>query len=377
MPPIRVLIVDDAVVVRRMLSDALSSDPGIEVVGTAANGEIALAKIPELNPDLITLDIDMPEMDGLETLAEVRRRFPQIVVIMFSTLTERGAGATLDALALGARDYVTKPSNVGKVEVAMGRIRDELIPKIKVLCYVSRRSPRAAGRISSPAIDVAIRQPSDARSHPSRRTARLAPVQAVVIGVSSGGPNSLDAVLPALPADFPVPIVIVQHMPALFTRLLADRLSAKSLVEVMEAANGTSLAPGTVWIAPGGLHTIVRRRGTTVLLDTNDDPPVNSCRPSVDLLFESAANVYGAGTLGVVLTGMGQDGLQGCNRIRQAGGQILTQDEQSSVVWGMPGHVTRAGLADEVLPLHAMTGEIVGRVGKGSVPVAPAAPPVR
>jgi two-component system chemotaxis response regulator CheB len=365
-----VLVVDDAVVVRRMVSDALSSDLGIEVVGTAANGRIALAKIPELSPDLITLDVDMPEMDGLETLAEVRRRFPDIVVIMFSTLTERGAGATLDALALGARDYVTKPSNVGKVEVAKARIRDELIPKIKVLGYSSTRSSGAVRRISFPAMDTPLAPAPDFVPRPARPIGPPGPVQVVVIGVSTGGPNALDVVLPAFPADFPVPVVIVQHMPPLFTRLLADRLSAKSLVEVVEASAGARLVQGTVWIAPGGRHTIVRRHGTDVVLDTNEDPPVNSCRPSVDLLFESAARVYGAGTLAVVLTGMGQDGSQGCHRVRDAGGQILAQDQESSVVWGMPGYVARAGLADKVLPLEAIAGEISDRVGRRSIPFA-------
>ena len=352
MPKIRVLIVDDAVVIRRLVSDCLAQDPEIEVVGTAADGQIALAKIAQVNPDLITLDIEMPVLDGLKTLAALRKTHPKLPVIMFSTLTERGAGATLDALSLGASDYVTKPANVGSVGAAMQRIREELIPKIKGLCR-----PKAAPPAGSP-----FRPAAEApKTFVTQRAARARP-EILAIGVSTGGPNALSALLPGLTRNFPIPIVIVQHMPPLFTRLLAERLTAVSGLPSHEGAAGDLLRPGEVWVAPGGFHMEVARAADGVRLRTHEGPPENSCRPAVDVLFRSVAQAFGARTLAVILTGMGQDGLHGCECIREAGGQVLTQDEASSVVWGMPGAVTQAGLADKVLPLCELAAEINRRV---------------
>lgn len=352
MRKIRVLIVDDAVVIRRLLSDILGADPALEVVGTAATGTIGLAKIPQLSPDLITLDIEMPGLSGLETLAEIRKRYPTLPVIMFSTLTERGASATLDALALGASDYVTKPSNTGSMGAGIAAVREALIPKIKALCA---RLVGAAG---------AERPTPVVRTFGRAAAARPAgPVDVLAIGVSTGGPNALAALLPELPASLPVPIVIVQHMPAVFTRLLAQRLDAKTALRVGEGHEGTILEPGAAWIAPGGFHMeVVRARGATTLHLT-EGPPENSCRPAVDPLFRSVAKLYGARTLAVVLTGMGQDGLRGAEQIREGGGQILAQDEATSVVWGMPGAV--APLADRVLPLDQLGLEILRRIGVG------------
>ena len=325
MPKIRVLIVDDAVVVRRMVSDVLSSDPALEVAGTAPNGRIAMAKISHLNPDLVTLDVEMPVMDGLETLAAIRKTHPTLPVIMFSTVTERGASATLDALALGAKDYVTKPANVGSVGVAMQRIRDELIPKIKVFCSKGRHIGIAAKPAASP-----FRSPQKAK------TTRPQRIDIVSIGVSTGGPNALTELLSQLPVTFPVPIVIVQHMPPLFTKSLAERLSTLSEIGVREGARGEFLRGGCAWIAPGGYHMDLVREVATTQIHVHQNPPENSCRPAVDVLFRSVAKIYGRRALAVVLTGMGQDGLRGCECIREAGGQILIQDEPSSVVWGMP-----------------------------------------
>jgi two-component system, chemotaxis family, protein-glutamate methylesterase/glutaminase len=356
MRKIRVLIVDDAVVVRRMLTDILASDPAIEVAGVAANGRIALVRIPQVNPDLITLDVEMPEMNGLEALAEIRKLYPFLPVIMFSTLTERGAVATLDALSLGANDYVSKPANVGSVTAAQRQIREQLIPKVKALCkglIVLQDRPA---------------QPYVMPTHPGLEADRTKarrpswPVNAVAIGVSTGGPNALAEVIPQIPADFPVPIFIVQHMPPLFTRLLSERLASKSQIKVAEAAAGIIVQPGQAWVAPGDFHMTVAKVGAVTRILTNQNPPENSCRPSVDALFRSVAQVYGAGTLAVVMTGMGQDGLLGCTSIHDAGGQILAQDEQTSVVWGMPGFVVKAGLADAVLPLGKLASEIVRRV---------------
>ena len=351
---IRVLVVDDSVVIRRMVSNVLSSDPLIEVVGAAANGRIALAKIPQVNPDLITLDIEMPEMNGLEALAEIRKTYPLLPVIMFSTLTERGAAATLDALSLGASDYVTKPANVGNAALSMQRIREELIHKIKVFCS------KVVGPEGAPARPELPPAPA-----PKRRTApmgRREKPEIVAIGVSTGGPNALGEVLPALPADFPVPVVIVQHMPPMFTKLLAERLASQSAIHVGEGAFGESLEPAQAWVAPGDYHMTLARDTDSIRLRTNQAPPENSCRPSVDVLFRSVAETYGPRSLAVVMTGMGKDGLRGCEDIREAGGQVLVQDEASSVVWGMPGFVAQAGLADRVLPLERIGFEIVRKV---------------
>ena len=345
MPPIRILIVDDSAVIRRVLSDGLASDPTIEVVGTAANGQIALSKIPQVNPDIVTLDIEMPVMNGLDTLVAIRKIYPKLPVIMFSTLTERGGSTTLDALALGASDYVTKPSNTGSLDVTLGQIREQLIPKVKALC------PSRLGRQVPRVLPCVVR--------PSREAA---PVHVLAIGTSTGGPNALAELIPAIPEDFPVPIVIVQHMPPVFTRLLAARLNERSPLTVREGKAGQVLKAGEAWIAPGNYHMAVEKHGTSVWLVTNQDPAENSCRPAVDPLFRSVAKVYGANVLSVVLTGMGSDGVIGAQHIRERGGQVLVQDEKSSVVWGMPGQVAAAGLADGIYPLSAMSGEIIRRV---------------
>lgn len=348
---IRVLIVDDSVVVRRLLSDILGQDPEIEVVGIAANGRIALAKIPQVNPDLVTLDIEMPELDGLATLPLLRKDYPALPVIMFSTLTERGAGATLEALARGATDYVAKPANVGSVAAGMESVRVQLIPKIKSLCRPDLPLPAA---VKSPTLP--LRAPS---VNPPARTQRC---DAVVIGSSTGGPQALTALIKELPADFPVPIIIVQHMPPVFTRHLANRLDQECALSVMEAEGGESLMAGCVYIAPGDFHLEVKRQGVSLRTILSQAPPENSCRPAVDVLFRSAASVFGPALQGVVLTGMGQDGRQGSRCIVQAGGSVLAQDEASSVVWGMPRAVAEAGLASKVLPLRDIADELVRRV---------------
>jgi two-component system chemotaxis response regulator CheB len=384
---IRVLVVDDAVVVRRMLTDVLSAEPDIEVSGVAANGKIALQKIAQSTPDVITLDVEMPELDGVATLRQIRLTWPKLPVIMFSTLTERGAAATLDALAAGASDYVTKPANVGSVTAALTKIREELVPKVRSLAEASGvaisrppdsgpssraggagdgRGPGAAPGLGvkpaatsasglrsalTPSVPLAARPPGAIDKYP----------EIIAIGTSTGGPNALAAVLPALPADLSVPVVIVQHMPPLFTRMLSERLNAQSSLTVVEAQAGMVVKPGSVYVAPGDFHMEVRRSGTLVMLGLVQTPPENSCRPAVDVLFRSVARIYGPRVLGVVLTGMGQDGLRGCESICEAGGRVIVQDEPSSVVWGMPGFVARAGLAEKVLPLEAIAVEIVRR----------------
>ena len=346
MSKIRILVVDDSVLVRRIVSNLLDDDPALEVVGVAANGKIALAKISQVNPDLIILDLEMPEMDGLETLAAIRKQDKNLPVIMFSALTEIGATATLDALALGATDYVTKPQTMKSKEEALEHIREQLIPKIKIFC----------GRNNNNRIKI---QPTNKKQLTTNLPSKI---EVVAIGVSTGGPNALDAILPQLPANFPVPIVIVQHMPPVFTQRLAERLSQKCKIKVLEGFSAGILEPGIAWIAPGNFHMVVEKNSTSVQLFTHQEPPENSCRPSVDVLFRSVAKIYGRGTLGVVLTGMGQDGLQGCKCIQEVGGQIIVQDEATSVVWGMPGIVANSGLADRIVPLDQMASEIIRRV---------------
>jgi two-component system chemotaxis response regulator CheB len=357
MPRIRALIVDDAVVMRKLITESLSRDPDIEVVGTAANGRIGIQKIPQVNPDIITLDVEMPDMNGLEMLREVRKLYPKLPIIMFSTLTRRGAEATLDAIAAGATDYVTKPANVGSVGESIARLQEELIPKIKAHCKTQLPIRTATNRPSTPAAKPAATSSSAGREQPRRMA--VAPVEVVCIGTSTGGPNALADVLTTLPAEFPVPIVIVQHMPPLFTSLLAERLGKRSRLIFHEGAEGEAIRPGHVYIAPGGRHMTVRRVGTRVLLALNDDPPENSCRPAVDVLFRSVAALYGPGTLGVVLTGMGQDGAHGCEHIRERQGQVIVQDKPTSIVWGMPGAVVDAGVADRVVPLGQIATELV------------------
>jgi len=348
MGKIRVLVVDDSVVIRRVVSEVLGDDPDIEVVGTASNGKIAIDRLTQVNPDLITLDVEMPELDGLGALKQIRKTHPRLPVIMFSAITERGAEATLDALAFGASDYFTKPTSSGGLDESRELIRKELIPAIRALCK---------DKIAPKLLPLPPR-PVQSLVSPSRS----ARIDVVGIGVSTGGPNALAEVFQSLTAELPVPVLIVQHMPPMFTRLLAERLTASSKLPCEEAMAGVPLRAGHAWIAPGDYHMVVARQGTQATLSINQDPPESSCRPAADPLFRSMAKVYGPNCLAVVLTGMGQDGLRGCEAIRAAGGQVIVQDEASSVVWGMPGHVARAGLAEKVLPLAMIGAEIIRRV---------------
>lgn len=373
MSKIKILVVDDSVLVRRLVTNVLEGDPDLEVVGVAANGKIALAKLAQVHPDLIVLDVEMPDMDGLATLAQIRKLNENIPIIMFSALTESSVNSTLKALSLGATDYVTKPHNMKSKEAALQSVREQLIPKIKEFCREERLQKLA--RIS-PAITenkaattVPIEPPIESRLITTRIIPKLLvnilpKVEVLAVGVSTGGPNALEAILRELPANFRVPIVIVQHMPPVFTQRLAERLTQKCQIRVEEAVTGSILEPGVAWIAPGDYHMVLEKHGFEVKIRTNQEPPENSCRPAVDVLFRSAAKIYGAGVLGVVLTGMGQDGLHGCECIREAGGQILVQDEASSIVWGMPGIIANSGLADRVVSLTEMAQEIIDRVSR-------------
>jgi two-component system, chemotaxis family, protein-glutamate methylesterase/glutaminase len=351
----RVLVVDDAMLIRRLVSDALASDAAIEVVGDAANGRIALQKIGQLVPDIVTLDIEMPEMDGLATLREIRKVHPCLPVIMFSALTERGAADTLEALHIGASDYVTKPSSTAGKVAAMQRICQDLIPKIRSLCHVGGLPSTPPRRDGSRAV---------AKQFTMRPLGSAPRADVVAIGLSTGGPNALAAIFSALPADFPAPILLVQHMPNMFTRFLAERLDGQTPLTVMEATAGQVVQPGTVYVAPGDFHLTVCRHANQIVTALAQDAPEHSHRPAADVLFRSVAAVYGPRALGLVLTGMGEDGLRGSEEISRAGGRVVVQDEASSVVWEMAGRVAQAGLADAMLPIGAMAGELVRRTAR-------------
>jgi two-component system chemotaxis response regulator CheB len=361
------MVVDDSVVVRKIVTDVLSEDPAITVVGTAVNGKVAVGKLEQLKPDLVTMDIEMPEMNGIQAVQAIRAGaggpgHSRVPIIMFSTLTERGASSTLDALSAGANDYVTKPANVGSVAQSMESVREQLIPKIKAL--TGRPAHALGARAAAPA-PIAPRPPLP------RTGARKRPA-VLVIGSSTGGPEALARVLPALPASLPVPVLVVQHMPPVFTRQFAQRLDRLCALRVVEATDGAPLLPGTVHLAPGDHHLVVRPSGRGPHTGLTQAPPENFCRPAVDPLFRSAVAAYDGAVLGVVLTGMGADGRIGAGAIHEAGGTVLAQDQATSVVWGMPGAVTQAGLADEVLPLDRVA-EAIGRHLPGLTSPAPTA----
>ena len=358
MKKIRVLLVDDSAVIRKVLKDLIASDPELEVAGTAANGKQALEQLALLNPDIVTLDIEMPEMDGLQTVQEIRKRGSRVPIIMCSSLTAAGATHTLDALAFGANDYVTKPSSHGvNTREVVG---EELVRKIKGLAssslsplspVVSQSTPQR------PPEELIKRQTTIIESGvtPGKNFG------VVAIGVSTGGPNALQDLLPRIPANLQVPILLVQHMPPLFTKLLAERLSAQSSVPVLEAVEGQEVKAGQVYIAPGGFHMEVKRMFGRTIIALNEGPAENSCRPAVDVLFRSVAKVYGPDSLAVILTGMGQDGLNGCQHIKQVGGTVIAQEREGCAVWGMPGAVVEAGLTSSVLSLQDIATEIVKR----------------
>jgi two-component system chemotaxis response regulator CheB len=439
---ISVLVVDDSVVVRRLITDALADDPAITVIGTAPNGRVALQKIDQLKPDLVTLDVEMPVLDGIGTLRELRKTHQRLPVIMFSTLTAAGAAATVEALTAGASDYVTKPANVGSVAESIRSVREQLVPRIHALAGRTRGSGQAAtgaarvppsfigrpgtvqppaggaGRPSAPPPSARATAPAPTRpaigrpvppapavtpptapgaaarltpsagrmgsggagtaatgpttTHPGPPAAARAPagtgrVEVIAIGCSTGGPDALARVVKMLPGGLPVPVLVVQHMPPVFTRMFAERLDRASALRVVEATADMTLEAGTIYIAPGDYHLEVARRGTVVATSLSTGPPENFCRPAVDVLFRSVNRTYGRGAIAVVLTGMGHDGRGGCAELARSGAEIVAQDEATSVVWGMPGSVVSAGLATAVLPLDEISTYVLARVNSGRV----------
>ena len=353
-PKVRVLIVDDSALVRRILSEVLGADPAIEVVGTASDAYVAREKIKQLNPDVLTLDVEMPKMDGVTFLRNLMRLRP-MPVVMVSSLTEHGAEVTLDALAVGAVDYLPKP----KIDVAatLTDYAEELRAKIRsaaaarVRPYTGAVTPGGAGGVA-PRLGVdAVLAKAPARRQ-LRTTDRI-----IAIGASTGGTEAIKEVLVQLPADTPG-IVITQHIPKAFSTPFARRMDSCCQMTVYEAQNGQMILPGHVYIAPGDQHLLIERDGARYVCRLDDGPPVNRHKPSVDVLFRSVAQQVGRNAIGVILTGMGKDGAVGLKEMREAGGPTIAQDEATSVVWGMPGEAVAIGAAAETLPL----GQVAARL---------------
>jgi two-component system chemotaxis response regulator CheB len=344
----RVLVVDDSALMRKLIPAVLARDPSIEVVGTAMDGSFALKKIEELHPDVVTLDLEMPRMDGMETLRLIMRRAP-MPVVLFSTHSKEGGYATLKALALGAIDFVQKPQDAAAGH--LDSIADELIEKIKV-------AKRAAGR-KLPAAVVSDDPPRGKK----KKCPPIPPNRVIAIGISTGGPNALQYVLSQIPGDFPATILIVQHMPEGFTEMFARRLDECCAVDVQEARSGDLLVGGRVLICPGNRHIMARHmpRGDMAVL--SDGPPVNGHRPSADVLFHSVAQQFGVTAVGLLMTGMGEDGAEGLGALQAAGGVTLAQSEDTCVVSGMPRAAISRGYADKVIPLEGIAAFLVQNYG--------------
>jgi two-component system chemotaxis response regulator CheB len=361
-PPLRVLVVDDTAFYRKIVADALRAIPEVEVVGTAVNGRAALEKYAELRPDLLTLDLEMPEFDGLEVLTRLETDAAPPGVIMLSAHTSTGAAATTKALGLGAFDFVLKPAGPDP-EANARRLAEQLRNMVEAFAAAHAPVPRQADR----AARILRSRAGDARQEPitsdgpagSDDALPAVPVEAVVIGISTGGPDALSKLIPRLPADLPVPVLVVQHMPPIFTRSLADDLDARSALRVVEAVDGQAAEAGLVLIAPGGKQMRLAREDERLVVRITDDPPENSCRPAVDYLFRSAARHLGPAVLALIMTGMGSDGTAGIRDLKKRGAFVVAQDRASCVVFGMPAQPIREGLADVVAPLSEIHRHIV------------------
>ncbi len=376
---IKVLVVDDTIVYRKAVSDILGEMPGVEVVGVAHNGKIALSKIETLQPDLLTLDIEMPEMNGLEVLQYLQQHAPQVSAIMVSTLTSEGGDMTMRALELGAYDFILKPTATNSVE-SKKQLKSLLTPLIKAFqtgrttigSMQSAVSRPGNGRISpvtslglraqtKPSVSSTLGKTAGVVKSPAKRQGKS---EIITIGISTGGPNALARMMPMLPGDLGVPVVIVQHMPAVFTKSLANSLNAKCALTVKEAQDGEPIQANVAYIAPGGkqMKLVASADGTNRLIKITNDPPENSCKPSADYLFRSVADYYVGRTTAVIMTGMGSDGTKGLQVLKQKGAFIIGQDETSCVVYGMPKAPAEIGLTDVVAPLDKIAGEIVKSV---------------
>jgi two-component system, chemotaxis family, protein-glutamate methylesterase/glutaminase len=376
--PLRILAADDSGVMRSILwklfllqkEDRSSDLPRMELCGIARDGVECLEQVKKLRPDVLVLDLEMPRLNGLEVLDRLRRENPELPVIMCSAYTEHGARSTLEALTRGASDYVTKPAGQRDFHAAMQSLSQQLLPRIAALAKDAQRGKKRAGQGASSGNGQSIKS----EEIPSKASS---PIEVVVIGLSTGGPSALEQLLPKLPKDFAVPVLIVQHMPKLFTGALAERLDKCCALPVKEAYDNATIRPGTVWLAPGDAHMEIAPRrimsgeedrgtaGFSSRVRLHKQVPLNHCMPSVDYLFFSAARMYGAGTLALVMTGMGADGLNGARAVHQSGGVVLAQDEASSAVWGMPGRVSEAGIASATLPLWGIASALKQRVSEG------------
>jgi two-component system chemotaxis response regulator CheB len=343
---IRVLFVDDSAFMRKVIGDILSSDPAVEVVGRAKNGDDALRYVKEVDPDVITLDVEMPGKGGLEALKEIMAIKPTPVV-MVSSLTKNGADITMQALDAGAVDFVMKPS--GTISLDMEKVGGELLQKVLA---ASRASVRNAYSRGIGAVRIHASAPAQKKPIPCTAPARRP--ELLVVAASTGGPNALQELIPALRKDFPLPVLIVQHMPPGFTSSFALRLNERSQLTVLEGCDGMPVRKGIAVVAPGGYHMMVERKGAELVCRLSETPPVRSVRPAADVLFASVADVVGAPVMVVVLTGMGKDGLDGTRLLRAKGAYVIAESRETCVIYGMPGAVVEAGLADEVLPVYSI-----------------------
>jgi two-component system chemotaxis response regulator CheB len=358
--PIRVLVVDDSAVIRGLITRLLESDPELAVVGSVGNGQMAIGTCQRQGQsvDVVVLDIEMPVMDGLTALPQILAAAPGVKVIMASTLTQRNAQISIKALQAGAADYVAKPSSTTDIHAGPD-FRRELVEKVKALGAAGRKRRAERGETPKPG-DLPFRPPAHALKPPVKgdiklRAAAQRPPEVIAIGSSTGGPQALLAVLTKFPNSIRLPILITQHMPATFTSILAEHLGRASGWPCAEAADGEPVRANRIYVAPGDFHMKVAVENGARLIRLTKEPPENFCRPAVDPMFRSVAQVYGAGVLGVVLTGMGSDGVRGARSVVEAGGAVIAQDEATSVVWGMPGAAAAAGVCSAVLPLAEIT----------------------
>jgi len=379
---IQILVVDDTVTYRQILSKLVGEIKDTQLVGTASNGKIALSKIKIKDVDLVLLDMYMPVMNGLETLQSIKKEYPHIEVIMLSAFEKGNANLTMQALEKGALDFITKPSE-DSVEKNIAKLRSALIPLMSLV--KTRKFSRKARKLSlSQSKSESIREPNRIQAKPihelktsteksivkkqtipQQKIRTISRIDVVALGVSTGGPNALLQLIPHLEKDFSVPILAVQHMPPMFTASLAERLDKQSQIKICEAGDGQRVESGVMYIAPGGRHMVVKKSVGGYNVNLIDTPPVNSCRPAVDVLFRSVLNVYGGNVLTVIMTGMGNDGAAGVSAIRRKGGYSIIQDEASSVVWGMPGAVAKSDNADETIALNKLATRIQEIVKKG------------
>ena len=380
--PIRVMVVDDAVVVRGLLTRWIEAEAGLQIVGSMRSGREAIEQLERANPDVVILDVDMPDTDGITALPRLLEKKRDLVVIMASTLTRRNAEISLRALALGAADYIPKPESTREITTSAS-FRRELIDKIKALGGSRRKRGAAAAPVpAAPATARTFDRPEEAalRRVPSPpiapapqehgalklRPLPMIPPRVLLIGASTGGPQALNRCLAQLTSVIDqAPVLVVQHMPPTFTTILAEHLSRAVGRPAHEAIDGEEVRAGQIYIAPGGRHMRVVRRDGNPTIALDDGPLVNFCKPAVDPLFNSAAEIWGAKNLAIVLTGMGSDGTRGAAKLTAAGGTVIAQDEETSVVWGMPGSVANAGLCSAVLPLDQIAPKVVRLFGGG------------